>query len=191
MPPRAVFLDRDGTINVDPGYLNDPDKVVLYPGVGAGIKALREDKGFKIIVISNQSGISRGLITEKEVDDINNRINDLLKEFDTKIDAFYYCPYHPDYSPEELCVCRKPSPYMVVKAAGDFQVNLKESYLIGDRFTDIECGINAGVKTVLIKNELSDEEINSLHNQVKSPNFVANNFEEATNFIIRDYTGGT
>lgn len=110
MRNHAVFLDRDNTINYDPGYLGDPDKVRLMEGVARGIKRLRDEYGFKIIVISNQSGIARKLITEEDVRSVNNRVNKLLRDEGAEIDAFYYCPYHPDFSPPEKCGCRKPSP---------------------------------------------------------------------------------
>ena len=115
MPQYAVFLDRDGTINEDPGYLGDPAKVKLFPGTGEALSLLKSKLNFKLIVVSNQSGIARGLISEKEVDAVNSRINELLKAENTAIDAFYYCPHHPDFSSREAAECRKPSPAMILK----------------------------------------------------------------------------
>jgi len=184
----AVFLDRDGTLNIDPGYLGDPKRVELFPGVSFGLGKLKKNN-FKLVVISNQSGISRGLISREDVNAVNNRINEILSGNHVQIDAFYYCPFHPDFDPVENAVCRKPSPKMVFQAAEDLDIDLSKSYFIGDSVCDIECGKNANIKTVLIKNTLTDGEINSLLNEGKSPNFVAGNFIEACNFIIKDFKG--
>ena len=182
----AVFLDRDGTINEDPGYLGDPGLVKILPGVAKGISELKSKFGFKIIVISNQAGISRGLITESQVNEVNNKINRLLSEQNAEIDVFYFCPYHPMFSSEIDSRCRKPSPEMIIKAAEENQIDLSSSYMIGDKASDVLCGINAGVKTILLNSDKSSDEINSLKKEVKSPNFVANNFLDAVNFIQQD-----
>lgn len=187
MPQHAVFLDRDGTINFDPGYLGNPDEVRLLDGVAESISYLKDEFHFLIIVISNQSGIARGLITEEEVKSVNERINILLAEHNTGIDAFYYCPYHPDFSPVDKSICRKPSPKMIFDAAKDWSIDLNFSYMVGDTKSDVECGINAGVKTILVKNNYNDEEIISLKKQGKCPNFVASNIKEACRFIAEDY----
>ncbi|MEN8193063.1 MAG: HAD family hydrolase [Bacteroidota bacterium] len=185
----AVFFDRDNTLNNDPGYLGDADAVELFDGVGEGIYKLKEECNFKIIVISNQSGVARGLITHQQVQSVNNKINEILKNFDTEIDAFYYCPYHPEFDPPEKTICRKPSPYLVHKAAEELQINLKKSYFVGDMPTDIECGINAGIKTVLIDYENDEAKINSLQIRNKTPNFKTNIFLNACDFIIDDFKG--
>jgi D,D-heptose 1,7-bisphosphate phosphatase len=186
MSNHAVFFDRDGTINIDPGYIGNPDSIQLYNGVTEGIFNLKK-AGFKIIVVSNQSGIARGLITKEEVEAVNNKINELLKKANTRIDAFYYCPFHPDFNTKEECECRKPSPKMIFKAAKDWNINLDNSYMVGDASSDFECGTNAGIKTVLIKTTLSDEEISHLNYQGKIPTFIAENFSDACNFILKDY----
>jgi D,D-heptose 1,7-bisphosphate phosphatase len=190
MKTPAVFFDRDGTINFDPGYLGDPDKVKLFPGVPHSIANLRNNLGFKIVVVSNQSGVSRGLITTDEVISVNSKINELLKPENALIDAFYFCPYHPDYSPPEKCSCRKPSPEMIFTAAEDLNIDLSNSYMVGDRADDVICGFNAGVKTILITSSENDEQINLLQKAGKKANFVADNFSSACNFICRDFLGG-
>ncbi|NMD01152.1 MAG: HAD-IIIA family hydrolase, partial [Bacteroidales bacterium] len=119
MQYNSVFLDRDGTINFDTGYIKDPDQVKLYPGVAEGIKKLKDQFNFKIVVISNQAGIAYGILTHDDVKAINTRINSLLAEQGTSIDYFYYCPYHPEYNTEDESKCRKPSPYMIVQASRD------------------------------------------------------------------------
>ncbi len=189
MSYKAVFFDRDDTLNYDPGYLDDPDKVKLFPGVGEGIAKLRNLNGFKIIVISNQSGITRGLLTHETVKSIHNRMNEYLSAFNTKIDSFYYCPYHPDFDPPKKTICRKPSPYMVVKAADELKIDLKKSYLVGDKPSDILCAYNAGVKSVLIDYNNSNESIIILKKERKTPNFVASKFSDVCDFIISDSLG--
>lgn len=185
---KAVFLDRDGTINIDSGYIGDPKLVSLFPGVAKGIKKLK-NFGFKIIVISNQSGITRGLITSDDVDNVNRKVNEILSDENTSIDAFYYCPYHPEYDSVELCKCRKPSPQMIFDAAKDFNIDLKESFMVGDKISDIECGINAGVKSILITTTISMDKLNELKNSQNSANFITDNFLNAVEFIESNFDG--
>ncbi len=185
----AVFLDRDGTLNEDPGYLGDPEKVKLFPYTGKALSILKNKLNFKLIVISNQSGIARGLITKENVEAVNRKINNLLKISKVEIDAFYYCPYHPEFSTEEECSCRKPSTEMVIKAAEDHNIELKKSYMIGDAVSDIECGYNSGLKTVLVKTGYGNESFSTLQKLNKIPTFVANNILEACTFIEKDFSG--
>jgi len=189
MSQHAVFLDRDGTLNKDPGYLGDPSKVQLFPGTGKALSLLKTRLNFKLIVISNQSGIARGLISESEVDAVNFRINDLLRADKVEIDAFYYCPHHPDFSSREESKCRKPSPSMVLQASRELNIELDGSYFIGDTPADILCGINAGLKTVLVKTGYGTESISILQNQNIFPSFVAENITGACKFILEDFTG--
>ena len=187
---RAIFLDRDGTINHDPGYIKDPSEITILLGVPEGIKKLKDNFGFKIIVISNQAGVSKGLMTIEDVDAVNLKINELLIKQGTSVDAFYYCPYHPDIDPPEKSICRKPSPLMIVQAAEEFKIDLSHSYMMGDKWSDVECGINAGVKTILLHSSTIEKEISALHNLGKKPNFTAANFSEACDFVIIDLSGG-
>lgn len=183
---KAVFLDRDGTVNADTGYLNDPNLVELLPGVAEGIFKLKNEFGFKIIVVSNQSGISRGLITKDEVEKVNNRINEILKESSAQIDDFYYCPYHPDFDTPDKCICRKPSPYMIQRASEKHNINIAKSFLIGDKQTDIICAKNAGLKSILLFANFNYEKINQLKMTENSPNFIASNFLDAVKFITNN-----
>ncbi len=189
MPVKAVFLDRDGTLNEDPGYLGDADNVVLLPGVIEALQKLKNEHNFLLIVVSNQSGIARGLISESQVKDVNKRISDLLSENNVNIDAFYYCPAHPEFSTAEECECRKPSSRMILDAAKEFNIDLKKSYIIGDSLVDIESGMNAGIKTILVKTGQGAESISMLQNQNKFPSFVAENIIDASNFIVKDSHG--
>jgi D-glycero-D-manno-heptose 1,7-bisphosphate phosphatase len=189
MPNFGVFLDRDGTLNEDPGYLGEPDLLKLYPDTGKALSLLKNRLNFKLIVVSNQSGIARGLITKEKVDAVNSRINELLLADNVQIDAFYYCPFHPDYNNQEECSCRKPSPELVLKAARDFEIDLSKSYFIGDAVSDIECGFNANLKTVLVKTGYGEESFSILQKLNKIPTFVAENILDASKFINKDFVG--
>jgi D-glycero-D-manno-heptose 1,7-bisphosphate phosphatase len=189
MKSPAVFLDRDGTLNEDPGYIGNPDLVKLFPDVGTALSSLKNELKFKLIVVSNQSGIARGLITKADVEAVNERINQLLVPFNVSIDKFYYCPFHPEFNTAEESSCRKPSPKMVLQAAKDMEIDLAFSYFIGDSLTDIKCGINSGVKTILVKTGYGDAQICALKKENIFPNFVADNLKEAYNFIQKDFNG--
>lgn len=186
---RAIFLDRDGTLNFDPGYLGNPDDVVLLPTVAESLSILKNEYRFLLIVVSNQSGVARGLITKEDVDKVNQKINLLLQPFNVQIDAFYYCTAHPDYNNEEECECRKPSPKMILDAAKDFEIDLTESYMIGDATSDIQAALNAGCKSILIKTGYGKESFIALLSENILPNFVAENLKEACEFIINDISG--
>ena len=191
MKNRAVFLDRDGTLNEDTGYLGDPNKLVLLPEVGESLSLIKNKYHFKLIVISNQSGVARGLISEQDVIAVNNELNKKRSLYDVKIDGFYYCPYHPDFSSENDCDCRKPSPKMILDSAQENNIDLNSSYIIGDKIDDISAGINAGLKTILVKTGKGMESFSVLQKGNNFPSFVANNLMEACKFIIKDSFGDT
>ena len=186
MSSHAIFLDRDGTLNEDPGYIGNPNQVKLLPGVGEALSFLKKELGFKLIVISNQSGIARGLITKEMVESVNQKINELLAEYDVLIDAFYFCSSHPDFNSEEECLCRKPSPEMVLQAASEHSIDVKGSYFVGDAVSDIECGINAGLKTILVMTGYGEDSFSILKKQNKFPTFVAQNITEVSSIIKKD-----
>jgi len=189
MTNKAVFLDRDGTLNFDPGYLGNPKNLKLFPDSGNVLAELKNKHHFKLIVISNQSGIARGIITEEEVISVNKELNKKLLEFNVQIDAFYYCPFHPDFSSKEECLCRKPSPKMIFDAARDFNINLSNSYFIGDSASDIKAGKSADLITILVKTGYGAESISILQKENNFPSFVAENLTEACKFIINNSSG--
>ena len=189
MTNKAVFLDRDGTLNFDPGYIGNPKNLKLFSDSGKVLAELKNKHQFKLIVISNQSGIARGIITEEQVISVNNELNKRLLEFNVQIDAFYYCPFHPDFSSKDECLCRKPSPKMILDAARDFNINLSNSYFIGDSVSDIKAGKFADLRTILVKTGYGAESISILQKENNFPNFVAENLTEACNFIINDSSG--
>ncbi|MFH1701397.1 MAG: D-glycero-beta-D-manno-heptose 1,7-bisphosphate 7-phosphatase [Candidatus Zixiibacteriota bacterium] len=149
----AVFIDRDGTLIVDEHYLANPDKIKFIDG---SINALHRLKkaGFKIVIVSNQSGVARGFFPEEAVVKVHNRLEALLKENGIEIDDIRFCPYHPDgdvpeYTKEDEC--RKPRPGMLEKSAMELGIDLKRSYMIGDKLSDVQCGQAAGAIPVLVR----------------------------------------
>lgn len=158
IPPEsipAVFLDRDGTINRDVGYLSKLEKLYLYHGAAKAIK-LFSQLGFKVIVVSNQSGIGRGFVKKIELQKINRRLTEQLAKKGARIDAFYICPHLP----EDGCSCRKPKIGLIKKAAKDFNLDLPRSYLIGDKLSDIEMGRNGKFKeAILVRTGLGQKEL--------------------------------
>jgi D-glycero-D-manno-heptose 1,7-bisphosphate phosphatase len=139
---KAVFLDRDETLNPDSGYINDPNLFHLYPWVTAELKRLK-DAGFLLVIVSNQSGINRGLITRNQLTLIHAKLDTLLfQDAGIHIDHYAICPHTPD----ENCECRKPKPYLILDAAAAMNIDLSKSFMVGDRSTDYEAGINANVK---------------------------------------------
>ena len=153
---KAVFLDRDGTLNKYVGFLRDIDEFKLLDGVADSIKAIN-NSGYLAIVVTNQPVIARGEVTVPQLEEIHNKMETLLGLQGAYIDAIYYCPHHPHKGYEgeipELkvdCGCRKPKPGMLIQAAEDFNIDLSNSWMIGDSENDIKCGLNACCKTALI-----------------------------------------
>ncbi len=136
---KAVFIDRDGTIAKDVPYCSRPEDFELLPGAAAGIKLLKAN-GFKVIVITNQSGIARGYFSEETLARIHQKMREELAQYDACVDAIYYCPHHPD----DDCDCRKPKPKLVLQAARDLDIDLRRSYVIGDSEMDVQLAKQAG-----------------------------------------------
>lgn len=184
----AVFLDRDGTIIEDPGYLDDPEGVRILPGAAEAIRKLRE-AGYKIVCVSNQSGVARGLFTEERVHEINARLQVLLREEKTEIDAIYFCPHHPDCGEppyRRACRCRKPAPGMVKKAEGEHFIDLERSFMIGDSLVDVLTGRAAGLETILVMTGQGRKEKHRIERAPEEkPDFEARDILEAANIILK------
>ena len=150
---RAVFLDRDGTINVDHGYVFRAGDFEFIPGAPEAIRRLK-DAGYLVIVVTNQAGIARGLYGEDEVHELHLHLDRELERYGAAIDAYYYCPHHPEIGMEPYrreCACRKPLPGMLLQAAADFPLDLGGSFLVGDKLSDIEAGLAAGCTAILVE----------------------------------------
>ena len=174
----AVFLDRDGTLNEDPGYLDDPAKLKLLPGVVPALKRLI-DHGFVLVVVSNQSGVHRGLIQEGTLKLIHARLNELLGDPYPMIRHFRLCIHRPD----ENCECRKPNPKLLLEAARELRLNLRRSYMVGDKFSDLLAGKNAGCRaSILVRT--GDGETTAAKLKPGEADFVATDLEQAVNWIL-------
>ena len=149
----AVFFDRDGTLIEEVNYLSAEDQISLAPGAAEAVRRVNE-AGLLAVVVTNQSAVARGFLTENRLLQIHNCLSDLLAENGAHLDAFYYCPHHPE-APEpryaERCGCRKPEPGMMIEAARQLHIQLSRSYLIGDSARDVEAGHRAGCLSVLVE----------------------------------------
>jgi histidinol-phosphate phosphatase family protein len=158
----AVFLDRDGTIIRDAEYLADPRGIELLPGAAEGLARLA-GAGFRLVVVTNQSGVARGLFPESAIDDVNRELARILALRGVEVAGWYHCPHLPEapvaaYARE--CQCRKPAPGLILRAAGELSIDLARSYAVGDRPRDVEAGRRAGVRgTVLLGEEAPDLEV--------------------------------
>jgi len=172
MKNRAVFLDRDGTINRDMHYSADVSRLRVFKNAAPAIKKLN-NADYKVIVISNQSGIARQYFEKKDAKKINKIIIDRLGKRKAKIDAVYFCPHHPD----ENCSCRKPKPGMILKAKKDFILDIKNSYIIGDMQSDIDLAKNVGAKSVFV--------LTGAGIDVKGADYTAKDILDAAEWIIK------
>jgi D-glycero-D-manno-heptose 1,7-bisphosphate phosphatase len=150
---RAVFLDRDGTINTELEYLHQAEHFAFIPEAPQAIRLLKE-AGFFVIVVTNQSGVARGIYDEAAVHNLHRHMDAELARHGTGVDAYYFCPHHPehgigDYKKE--CECRKPLAGMLLQAAADFSLDLKSSFIIGDKLVDIEAGLKADCRPLLVR----------------------------------------
>ena len=145
LPKPCVFLDRDGTVIAEKHYLHDPDEVELLPGAVAGLAAFRH-QGFALVLITNQSGVERGMYTREDVAAVHARLGALLALAGVSLDGIYYCPHRPD----QLCACRKPSPGLLRQAARELNLDMSRSVMIGDKPCDIAAGQACDLLTVLV-----------------------------------------
>lgn len=180
---RAIFLDRDNTILDDPGYISEPEQVHLLEEASKALRSMRQ-MGYKLFVVTNQSGIARGILTEEDFAVVNNRMLELLAEEGASVDGVYYCPYHPDgivaeYKAESFL--RKPNPGMLLKAAEEHNIDLEESWMIGDRYRDVKAGKAANCKTILINMPGKTEKKKS---DDPTPDYEAINIKEASNIVM-------
>lgn len=180
---KAVFLDRDGTINREVDVLRYIKQLRILPGVDRAIKLINK-LGFLAIVVTNQPVIARGWRTEKEVDEIHAVLISRLAKKGAKIDAIFYCPHHPNANLKKYrvhCRCRKPNAGMIMKAAKKFGINLRKSFMIGDMTQDILSGKRAGAKTILLKTGFAGKD----KKYKAKPNFIAKDLKEAAQIIKR------
>jgi D,D-heptose 1,7-bisphosphate phosphatase len=182
MANKAIFLDRDNTIIEDPGYINNPDQVKLLEGAPEALSSLKA-LGYKLVVVSNQSGVARGIVTEEILGQIHKRLEQLLAEKGVSLDRIYYCPYHtegviPKYRKESDW--RKPNPGMLLAASSDMDIDLRESWMVGDTTNDIEAGARAGCRTIMLAGRTHEQK---LQPGAPAPDYKAVNLKEVVNII--------
>ena len=181
---RAVFLDRDGVITQEPPhYVHKLSQLELIPKSADAIRLLNEN-GFVVIVASNQSGIARGYYREEDAILFNQAMKENLAKEDSYIDAIYYCPHHPEAKIEKYrvdCNCRKPKPGMLTRAEKELNIDLNQSYVVGDKLSDIEAGKRAGCKTIMVRTGHGVEELKNNHIEC---NHVADDLYDAVEHIL-------
>jgi len=188
---KAVFLDKDGTINEDLGYLTHPCQIKLLPGSADAIKLLN-NAGFKVFVVSNQAGIARGIVTEDILQALDKRLQKEILKNGAFVDRMYYCPHHPEYGVypyRAMCDCRKPNNGLLKKAAKEHNVDLGASYMIGDKISDIECGKASGAKTILVLTGKGRESNQSEEIRRMAPDFIAKDLFAAVKWLLNGGNG--
>jgi D-glycero-D-manno-heptose 1,7-bisphosphate phosphatase len=180
-----VFLDRDGTVIEEVGYLNRLDRIAFFPWSVDAIRVLN-DAGFLVVIVTNQAGVARGYFDEALVRDAHELIDRRVKAGGARIDGYYYCPHHPDGAVQayrETCDCRKPKPGMLHRAAREHGIDIARSFVVGDRWLDVRMGQAAGAKTVLVRTGYGLEEEAQPDGTVADA--VADNLMDASAWIIR------
>jgi D-glycero-D-manno-heptose 1,7-bisphosphate phosphatase len=189
MKNRAIFIDRDGTLNEDVGYITEISKFRLFDFAAESIKLIN-DAGWYAVVITNQAGIARGDYTEEFLAQIHTQMESSLLSRGARLDAIYYCPHHPDFGVppyRQDCNCRKPKPGLVEKAAQVLSLDLKECYVIGDRNRDVETGHAVGARSVMVMTGYGREEYLDQHaTWLRQPDHVCENLLEAVRWILNN-----
>lgn len=187
---RAVFLDRDGTINEEMGYINHVSRFKIFDFVPAAIQLLNR-AGFKVIVVTNQSGVARGYFTESLLNEVHNKLIEQVKKQGAEIDRIYYCPHHPSEGQPPyrmVCNCRKPKTGMIDQAQRDFRLDLQRSIIIGDRYKDVLFGHKAGFKTMMV---LTGYGLGEYEHQRPAwqvpPDFIFKDLLEAAEYIYENF----
>jgi D-glycero-D-manno-heptose 1,7-bisphosphate phosphatase len=191
-PGPAVFLDRDGTINEQMGYINHVSRFHLLPHAAEGIRLLNEHR-IPVVVVSNQSGVARGYFPERLVHRVHDRMKLLLAEQGAHVDGIYICPHHPEAKEKKYrlqCTCRKPKTGMIELAAAELGLDPSRSFLVGDRWSDLRCAARAGCTPVLVLTGYGrgDKEYIGPGQEVQ-PEFTGENLLEAAEWIIRQMEG--
>jgi D-glycero-D-manno-heptose 1,7-bisphosphate phosphatase len=187
MKRRAVFMDRDGTISEEVGYVNHPTRYRVFPYAAEAVRLLNE-QGWLAVLVTNQAGVARGYFTEEMIGTVHDSLQTELERGGARLDAIYYCAHHPSVGEPPYrfdCDCRKPKPGLIKRAAGDFEIELDESWMIGDRYSDIELARNAGVRACFVLSGYGRGEWEYQRTAWKhQPDMVAEDLLEAVRKII-------
>jgi len=187
----AVFLDRDGTVNEEIDFLTSPRDLHLIPRSAEAIR-MANDLGLRVVIVTNQSGVARGLLTEKELQDVHEALIAQLAQKDATVDRIYYCPHHPTEGPDMYrmeCECRKPGTGMIRRAVDEFGIDPSRSYVIGDRTVDIGMARNAGAHAILVLTGYGMEERKLCERDGIHLDYVADDLFDAMGFVSRQLTG--
>lgn len=192
---RVVFLDRDGTLNKEVHYLHKKSDLLILPGVPEALKLLK-DAGCKLVVVTNQAGVARGYYREEDVEMLHAYMNQILSPLGGGIDAFYYCPHHPEHGQgiyKKECHCRKPNTGMFEKAEERFAVDKEHSFMIGDKLLDVEAGKHYGVASILVGTGYGNEihQRDEAEGRVPVYDYYAEDLLEAARWIIDNGKGET
>lgn len=184
---RAVFIDRDGTISEEVGYINHPSRFRLFDYSSSAIKHLNENDWLAILV-TNQAGVARGYFSEEMIKTVHSAMSRDLEDNGAKLDAIYYCAHHPSVGEPPYrfdCDCRKPKPGLISRAAEDFDIDLQQSWMVGDRYSDIELARNAGLKSAFVLSGYGRGEWEHQRSAwTQQPDLVAESLLEAVNSIV-------
>jgi D,D-heptose 1,7-bisphosphate phosphatase len=185
---RAAFIDRDGNLIHEVGYMSSLGRIKFYKRSVKAVKYLK-DRGYKVIVVTNQSGVARNYIKESFVKKAHAKINGMLKKYGLAIDAFYYCPHHPTKAVIKKylkdCDCRKPKTGMIKAAVKKFNIDLAQSFTIGDKLTDVHLGKNAGTKTALVMTGYGRQEKELIKTGYDRPDIIAKDFYQAVRMLVK------
>jgi D-glycero-D-manno-heptose 1,7-bisphosphate phosphatase len=179
-PDKAIFMDRDGTVSEEIGYMYHAGLYKPFPWTGQAVRRINES-GFKAILITNQAGVERGYFPESTVHEVHAVLDAELERWSARLDGIYFCPHRP----ETQCDCRKPKPGMILRASREMNIELSESYMIGDRYVDVEAAHGAGVKSVLLRSGDGLKEIEKFgKTAANQPHFIADTLLLAVEAIL-------
>jgi len=185
---RAVFLDRDGTVTEEVGYLTELSMLRLILGAGEAIRRLNES-GFKVVLVTNQSGVARGYFPETLVHEAHAVLERFLSADEAKLDGIYYCPHHPSAGETKYtmaCDCRKPGTGLLDRAAKDLDIDIASSYVVGDKWSDVELAQRAGARSVLVQTGFAhDDPGNKRHAGIADADYTARDILDAAEWIIK------
>lgn len=188
MKRRAVFIDRDGTISEEVGYVNHPSRYRVFPFAAEAIKLLNES-GWLAVLVTNQAGVARGYFKEDVIAAVHGILSQELERDGARLDAVYYCPHHPSVGEPPYradCDCRKPKPGLITRAASELDIDLAHSWMIGDRYGDVELARNAGVNSALVLTGYGRGEFEYQRDSwQREPDLIAENLLEAVREILR------
>ncbi|MGB0909415.1 MAG: D-glycero-beta-D-manno-heptose 1,7-bisphosphate 7-phosphatase [Nitrospirales bacterium] len=178
----TVFVDRDGTLNDDPGYLTDPDGLILFPGVVEAVARLKQ-AGSRVVLVTNQSAVGRKYMTVDELTVIHDRLEKFLEDGGGSLDGIFFCPHHPD----ERCACRKPKPGLIQQAVHALDIQVSRSYMVGDKLSDLELAQAVGAIGVLVSTTSQSQTAIDAQNQgLIEIECTTLNFSDAVDWILRD-----